>query len=176
MATSVRKVGGRSGVSRIEENLRKSLESKDFYESHQFYVTLNHRHHARGRDIKARELMAEGAKYFFEHKQFESGAHLSLLYVESLEKNVKITDTAVLKLLASLHKMMPKDLADFINFQNRAIRWSATCTDNPKTGNRILRREFGLIYGKLSFMVMHDNNYFIQIMEVALVKCLWNSP
>ena len=47
-------------------------------------------------------------------------------------------------ILASLHKMIPKDNADYENFQNRAIRWSASCDDEPKTGNKALRKEFGV--------------------------------
>jgi len=144
MASSSQKTAGRSGVSRILENLKKSVENKDFYESHQFYVTLNHRYHSRGKDEAARSLMLKGAKYFFENEQFESGVHLSLLFVASLEKNVLKVTEADIKTLSKLHKLIPVTLADFENFQNRAIRWSASCAGNPKTGNRSLRKEFAV--------------------------------
>lgn len=168
MATSTRKVVGRSGMSRIEQNLLKSKEAKNFYESHQFYITLNHRFHSKGKDLQARNLMAEGAKFFYENEQFESCLHLALLYVESLEKNVKVINDQIIKLLSSLHKMIPKDLSDFENFQNRSIRWSATCADMPKTGNRTLRKEFAVNLwnesmfadARQQFIYSDNGNYF----------------
>lgn len=135
-------MSGRSGLSRIEEKLRLNKQEKNFYETHQLYVTLNHRYHARNKHTEARELMVSGAFFLLENHQDESGMHLSLLYVESLEKHVSEIIQKDIDTLGDLHALLPQELGDIENFQNRAIRWSASCADSPKTGNYSLRKKF----------------------------------
>ena len=136
-----KKESGR-GVSRMEENLRRSKEAKEFYECHQFYTTIIRRLNSRGKCEAALSKGAEGARFLVDNKQFESGLDLALLYVEVLEKSFTRIDDSTIKTLSYLHKNIPQSLAKFFDFQNRAVRWSATCEGNPKTGNRVLRNEF----------------------------------
>lgn len=166
-------MNGRSGVSRIEEKLRLRKQEKNFYESHQLYVTLNHRYHARNKHEEARHLMVSGALFFLENHQDESGMHLSLLYIESLEKHVNEVSQDDINTLGKLHASLSQDLGDIENFQNRAIRWSASCASSPKTGNYSLRKKFAFnlwkanhyVEARQHFLYSNDGQQFGEMLQ-----------
>jgi len=139
---------GGGGIRRLEEKLKSCIASDSFYETHQLYTTLYHRYNARQKLAEARKLVTSGAKLLFEKKQPESAAHLSLLYVESLEKNQpKVTEDDI-EIIKELHNLMPPTLAELETFTLRVSRWSANCAASPKTGDRRIRQCFAVSYWK----------------------------
>ena len=135
-------------LHRIEEKLEASKKSLNFYEAQQLYTTLYYRYNTKGLHEKAREFMVDGAKFLFENKQDGSAVHLSLLYVESLEKNVQEITNDIIKTLAWLHSLMPGDMPEVESFDKRSVMWSSKCKNAPKTGDKQLRKQFALTYWK----------------------------
>nr|CAB3248797.1 Golgi to ER traffic protein 4 homolog [Phallusia mammillata] len=135
-------------IKRIEEKLKKSKEAENFYETHQLYTTLYYRYNSKKCFQEARNLVSSGALYLFEKGQPGSAAHLSLLYVESLEKHVNEVQNADVEIIRKIQENMPSTLSELEAFTSRIIVWSSTCVSTPKTGNKEIREIFATNYWK----------------------------
>lgn len=74
------------GVSRVLAKLEASEQSGDYYEAHQMYRTLYFRYLSQKRFGDCLDLLYKGAMKFLKKEQYSSGADLSMLVVDTLEK------------------------------------------------------------------------------------------
>lgn len=78
------------GVSRVLAKLEASVESGNYYEAHQMYRTLYFRYSSQKRYDECLDLLYKGSVKFLNNGQFSSGADLSVLVIETLEKKANI--------------------------------------------------------------------------------------
>ncbi|XP_076821934.1 Golgi to ER traffic protein 4 homolog [Clavelina lepadiformis] len=150
-----------NALARIEEKLAKSKSSCNFYEAHQLYTTLYHRYNAKKRFQDARDLVRSGAIFLFENSEFGSASQLCMLFVESLEKfSSDVANDDIIETLGEMHVLLPNDMVEKESFEKRAVAWSATCADAPKTGNKQLRQKFAVNYWK-SKMFAEARRHFL---------------
>ena len=146
-------------LSRIEKKLNLAKENLNFYEAHQLYTTLYYRFNIKQKYSEARKLMLDGANFLFDNDEHGSGADLSLLYVESLEKNVDEISPEIISNLGMLHSFMPANIPEAETFEKRALMWSTKCKNVPKTGDKKLRKLFAISYWKNRMYVEARQNF-----------------
>lgn len=74
------------GVSRVLQKLEESVQAGKYYEAHQKYRTLYFRYLSQKRFDECLDLLYNGAQTFLDNEQYSSGADLSGLVVDTLEK------------------------------------------------------------------------------------------
>ena len=81
--------GGRTipSADRILVKLRNMIDNQQYYEAHQLYRTLYFRYRNWGKFRELQELLFEGAILFLSKEQPNSGADLSALYLDALDKD-----------------------------------------------------------------------------------------
>ncbi|XP_055851244.1 Golgi to ER traffic protein 4 homolog [Episyrphus balteatus] len=83
---------GSRGVNRVLAKLDSSIESGHYYEAHQMYRTLYFRYTAQKKYEECLNLLYEGALKLLDKQQQTSGADLSLLIIDTLEKRGQSED------------------------------------------------------------------------------------
>lgn len=78
------------GSERILNKLRLMRENKQFYEAHQNYRTIYFRYLSAKKFKELQELLFEGADWFLDMKEYNSGADLACLYIDSLSADPEI--------------------------------------------------------------------------------------
>lgn len=81
--------GGRTipSADRILVKLRNMIDNQQYYEAHQLYRTLYFRYRNWGKFRELQELLFEGAILFLSKEQANSGADLSGLFLDALDKD-----------------------------------------------------------------------------------------
>lgn len=146
------KKSDRGGASRVLGKLQKSVEDGNYYEAHQMYRTLYHRYMSQKKYAEAIEMIYSGASLLLQHNQHMSGADLSLLLVEALEKTEGAVSKENIRRLGRLAKGLPSEAPERGKFIVAAIKWSQRDTPN-RTGDPELHKEFANI-------LWHEKNYF----------------
>lgn len=97
------------GVSRVLDKLENAISKGNYYEAHQMYRTLYFRYIGQGKYDQCLELLNGGALTFFQKEQYSSGADLTLLIIDTLEKSKSNFDNNawMTKLGLLLSKMGP---------------------------------------------------------------------
>lgn len=80
------------GADRILNKLRIMRENKQFYEAHQNYRTIYYRYQSANRYQELQSLLFEGANWFLDMKEYNSGADLANLFIDSLSKDPQIAE------------------------------------------------------------------------------------
>lgn len=75
------------GADRIVNKLRVMRENKQFYEAHQNYRTIYFRYQSANRFEELRQLLLEGSNWFLDMNEYNSGADLACLYINSLSND-----------------------------------------------------------------------------------------
>lgn len=78
------------GSDRILNKLRIMRENNQFYEAHQNYRTIYFRYLSANRFKELQQLLFEGANWFLDMKEYNSGADLASLYINSLSNDPDI--------------------------------------------------------------------------------------
>lgn len=115
---------------RLLNKLHKSLENKDYYESHQIYRTLYYRLLRDKRHTQLSELLLDGALRLLKSGQHNSGADLASLYLQLLiETNNKtanekpIVDTSrLLTNIRELFELIPAKSPERLTFVTNAVK------------------------------------------------------
>lgn len=100
------------GVSRVLAKLEESIRSGKYYEAHQKYRTLYFRYLSQGRFDECLELLYDGALKLLENNQYSSGADLSLLVVDTLEKTTVNDSELWIHRLGTLMSKIPPTLVE----------------------------------------------------------------
>lgn len=100
------------GVSRVLAKLEESVRSGKYYEAHQKYRTLYFRYLSQGRFDECLELLYDGALKLLENNQYSSGADLSLLVVDTLEKTTVNDSELWIHRLGTLMSKIPPNLVE----------------------------------------------------------------
>lgn len=79
-----------AGSERILLKLDKLIESNELYEAHQLYRTLHFRMLNSNRHEEAAKLLLKGANLFLDKNQSNSGADLSQLYLDVVQKDPNV--------------------------------------------------------------------------------------
>lgn len=143
-----------SGISRVEQKLRASLEAKDFYEAHQLYRTLYFRYTAQKKFEELKTLLFDGASEFLRLGQSTSGADLSMLYVDVLTQSLSPIDESILDKLELLYSLIPSRNENVTRdvFANNALNWTIKVDPTFARGHPRLHRRFALV-------LWHEKNY-----------------
>lgn len=75
---------------RIIQKLNNLIESAEYYEAHQLYRTIYFRYLNTKRFKELESLLYDGALLLLKKKQFNSGADLASLYIDTLNKHPDI--------------------------------------------------------------------------------------
>ncbi|KAL4420841.1 hypothetical protein ABPG75_010497 [Micractinium tetrahymenae] len=90
-----------TGTQKVLRKLEVSLAAGQFYEAHEMFKTVYHRHRARGQAEQSYELAAEGARLQLQKGQVNCGVELALLLVEAYRSDgLAPSEEAVERLLA----------------------------------------------------------------------------
>ena len=115
---------------RLLTKLHKSLENKDYYESHQIYRTLYFRLLRDKKHIQLSELLVDGAFRLLRNGQHNSGADLATLYLQLLiETNNKTLDDKpivendrLLITIRDLFELIPAKSPERLTFVTNAVK------------------------------------------------------
>ena len=128
---------GSRGASRVLGKLNTSLENGNYYEAHQMYRTLYYRYSAQNKWLELENMLYDGAVKLFNHNQGGSGADLSKLYLEILEKAEFKPTEEIMKRVGKLYQLTPSNLPDKDNFKAQALKWSLIDKQNPNGHPRL---------------------------------------
>lgn len=112
------------GVSKIFAKLQRLIDAGDYYEAHQLYRTLSFRYCTQKKYDKAVELLTSGAQVLLEAHQTSSGSDLALLLISIMEKESSPVSPNIIGKLAGLHRLIPEDNVDRVNYVTSALRWA----------------------------------------------------
>lgn len=121
---------GNRGVNRVLAKLDSSIESGHFYEAHQMYRTLCFRYTAQKKFDECLNLLYEGALKLLDKQQYTSGADLSLLLVDTLEKKGPEDTQVWINRLGILIKNINATTVERETLICRAIKWSGDISKN----------------------------------------------
>ena len=128
---------GARGVARVLSKLNASLENGNYYEAHQMYRTLYYRYSAQNKWTELENMLYEGAVKLFNYDQGGSGADLSKLYLEILEKAEMKPTEEIMKNVGRLYQLTPSNLPDKDNFKALALKWSLIDKQHPNGHPRL---------------------------------------
>lgn len=80
------------GSERILAKLDKLVDSEEYYEAHQLYRTIYFRYLNGNKFKELQKLLYDGAYNLLDKKQFNSGADLAVLFIDSLNQDPNIAD------------------------------------------------------------------------------------
>lgn len=122
---------GSRGVNRVLAKLDSSIESGHYYEAHQMYRTLYFRYTAQKKYEECLTLLYEGALKLLDKQQQTSGADLSLLTLDTLEKRGPCEDLhSWIERLAILIKNISATTVERETLICRAIKWTGDISKN----------------------------------------------
>jgi golgi to ER traffic protein 4 len=163
--------GGR-GVAKLLTKISQSLEEKKFYEgalfcenvwnfnktyshivflAHQIYRTIYFRYSKQEKFKELAELLFDGAVKLIAEREFQSGADLSLLLIEILQK-CKYKDGEFenwMSKVAKIIESIDQNVVERDTLIVRAIKWSCEGNqDNPNQGHPLMHRHIAQIMSK----------------------------
>jgi golgi to ER traffic protein 4 len=119
--------------------------------AHQIYRTIYFRYSKQEKFKELAELLLEGSQKLIAEREFQSGADLSLLLIEILQKckyrdeEFKIWMSNVAKVIESIDQNVVERETLIV----RAIKWSSECNqENPNQGHPIMHRHIAQIMSK----------------------------
>ncbi|KAJ8036905.1 Golgi to ER traffic protein 4-like [Holothuria leucospilota] len=133
----------RGGTGRVLQKLRQSVEEGKYYEAHQMYRTLYFRYMAQNKHAEAIELLYSGATLLLEHKQYGSGADLSLLLVEVFQTSKATVDDDNIAKVSKLFQLIKRDLPERHAFLAASLRWTQSMKPSGKHVSE-LHRQIGI--------------------------------
>lgn len=140
------------GIERVLAKCEACITSGNYYEAHQMIRTLYFRYNGQQKYAEAIDLLYHGALTLLSHNQYGSGADLSLLLVDTLEKScAEVSHDNIDRLLRLFEKMDP-DCPERQPFIARAIKWTTTVDKSHARGHPDLHQRFGVVFWQ-------ENNY-----------------
>ncbi|XP_070187925.1 Golgi to ER traffic protein 4 homolog isoform X2 [Littorina saxatilis] len=140
------------GIERVLAKCEECIGSGNFYEAHQMIRTLYFRYNSQQKYAEAIDLLYRGALTLLNHNQYGSGADLSLLLVDTLEKSSTPVTQETIEKLAQLFEKMDPDCPERPVFVSRAIKWTTNIDQSHTRGHPNLHQKLGVIFWQ-------ENNY-----------------
>ncbi|XP_077980529.1 Golgi to ER traffic protein 4 homolog [Glandiceps talaboti] len=134
------------GVERVLGKLKASVEAGNYYEAHQMYRTLYFRYMTQKKHAEVIELLYSGAHLLLKHDQHGSGADLSMLLVEALNKTNHPVNKDILGKLCSLYRLLDPESPERPQYINASLKWSTKSENSYKTGHPDLHRQLAMIF------------------------------
>lgn len=144
------------GVSRILNKLENSVKAGDYYEAHQMYRTLYFRYLGQKKYDELLDMMYEGAQLFLNHDQQGSGADLSILLIDVLEKSENTDVNKWVPKLTNLFSKISHSVPERDTFLVNAIRWSKQDTE---LGHPLLHQIVAQVYWNEKNYVQARHHY-----------------
>lgn len=121
-----------SGVSRVLNKLRASVNNGDYYEAHQMYRTLYFRYLNQKKYDDLLPLLLDGAEVFFDKEQEASGIDLTQLIIETLVKSGPNPNTEIFSKLTNLLSRIRPDNPQRADIIASALKWSKSVTQTSQ--------------------------------------------
>ncbi|CAG5125253.1 unnamed protein product [Candidula unifasciata] len=147
MASSVSR-----GVDRVLAKCEACIKAGNFYEAHQMFRTVYFRYSGQQKYDEAADLLYRGALILLQHKQYSSGADLSLLLLDVLSKSQTPVTSDTLNQITHLFEKMDPECPERYPYLTKAINWSKKINKEHKRGHPDLHQRFGVIF-------WHERNY-----------------
>ncbi|CAF0741946.1 unnamed protein product [Didymodactylos carnosus] len=119
--------------TRLYDKLDKCKRDKDFYQAHQIYRTIyfrliNQPHQQQENFVEILDFIYNGAKYFLDHQQSNSGYDLCKCFVEILNKQEKYKELneGLLSKICKLYELLRPYRDERIEYAYNILRWSET--------------------------------------------------
>ncbi|BFZ17832.1 hypothetical protein BsWGS_20871 [Bradybaena similaris] len=140
------------GVDRVLAKCEACIKAGNFYEAHQMFRTVYFRYSGQQKYDDAADLLYRGALILLQHKQYSSGADLSLLLLDVLNKSQTPVTSDTLNQITHLFEKMDPECPDRYPYLAKAISWSKKINKDHKRGHPDLHQRFGVIF-------WHERNY-----------------
>ncbi|XP_049949715.1 Golgi to ER traffic protein 4 homolog [Schistocerca serialis cubense] len=136
------------GVQRVLTKLESSVKAGDYYEAHQMYRTLYFRYLAQKKYEELLQLIHEGATWLLTNDQLTSGADLSILFVDVLQKSENAPSDDYFKKLSRLFEMIGPEIPERETFLSNALQWSTKGLKEHRNGHPNLHQYIAQVYWK----------------------------
>ncbi|KAK3739992.1 hypothetical protein RRG08_005264 [Elysia crispata] len=134
------------GVDRVLAKCEACINAGNYYEAHQMFRTVYFRYSGQQKFTEAADLLYRGALILMQHNQHSSGADLSLLFLDVLNKSKStVTDTTIGQ-ISDLFEKMDSECPERYPFLTKAINWSSKVNKQHKRGHPDLHQRFGVIF------------------------------
>ncbi|XP_059144290.1 Golgi to ER traffic protein 4 homolog [Physella acuta] len=134
------------GVERVLAKCEACINAGNYYEAHQMFRTVSFRYNSQQKYAEAADLLYRGALILLQHNQHSSGADLSLLLLESLNKAKSPVTEETISNVTKLFEVMDPDCPERYPYLTKAINWSSKVHKEHKRGHPDLHRRFGIIF------------------------------
>lgn len=163
-----------TGVTRVLNKLRASVNEGNYYEAHQMYRTLYFRYLNQKKYSDLLELLYDGAHLFFEKEKQASGLDLTNLFIDTLEKSNTPPSSSIFHKLIKLLERVPADTSQRDQVINSTLRWSSKSKSkvigHPSLHESIAKmfwREKNYILARYHFLHSTDGgNFALMLIEV----------
>jgi hypothetical protein len=149
-------------ADRILIKMKNMIDNEQYYEAHQLYRTVNFRYLNWGKYRELQALLFEGATLLLSKEQFNSGADLATLYLDSLAKDPNVKEILVNKTegnsevhhqpevyqrIGELFARIPGHTVERVNFIVSSLKLDPEVFDK------------GLIHHNLAIVLFQEKNY-----------------
>lgn len=115
------------GTAKVLTKLQKSLESGDYYEAHQMYLTVCNRYLKQKKNSEAVKLLSDGAKLLVQHQQFGSALELCQMLVDTWIDNAEEIKSEQLELFFDLLNAFPANQSQTEELMKAGLKWTSKC-------------------------------------------------
>ncbi|KAL8592719.1 hypothetical protein ACOMHN_037659 [Nucella lapillus] len=140
------------GIERVLAKCEDCIGAGNYYEAHQMIRTLYFRYNGQQKYVEAVDLLYRGALTLLQHNQYGSGADLSLLLIDTLEKSFSPVNRENIDRVAQLFEKMDPDCPERPPYVSRAVKWTITVDQSHNRGHPSLHQKLGIIFWQ-------ENNY-----------------
>lgn len=180
-------------ISRIENKLKCSIDSGNFYEAHQLYRTLYFRYCAQSKFEPLLQMLYDGAICLFNAAQHASAIDLAILYVDVLVKSKACVifiafrlqidiylsirlfqvEPGILQKMEKMFQAMPVGNKDESilkeRFDQDASKWSSQ--QNHSHGHPLLHNKFGhVLWRQKDYAAARRHFMFAEDGEVSFIN------
>ena len=144
-------------ADRILIKMKNMIDNQQYYEAHQLYRTVNFRYLNWGKYRELQALLFEGATLLLSKEQFNSGADLATLYLDSLSKDPNVKEVLshqtsevqpeVYQRIGELFARIPSSTVERVNFIVSCMKLDSSVFDK------------GLIHHNLAIVLFQEKNY-----------------
>ncbi|RUS75485.1 hypothetical protein EGW08_016753 [Elysia chlorotica] len=134
------------GVDRVLAKCEACIIAGNYYEAHQMFRTVYFRYSGQQKFAEAADLLYRGALILMQHNQHSSGADLSLLFLDVLNKSKSSVTDNIIGQISELFEKMDPECPERYPFLTKAITWSSKVNKQHKRGHPDLHQRFGVIF------------------------------
>ncbi|CAG0920583.1 unnamed protein product [Notodromas monacha] len=178
-STAMAKRGSRNVTAKLMAKLKRALDERNFYESHQIYRTIYVRTCSAEKLDEVLSMLHSGATYLLQNHQLESGADLAMLYLDAIEKHLGEIPADKMDVVAELHHCIAKGTQERQNFLAKALKLSIKGRPGAVSGSPVLHakiatnlwKEKDYVAARYHFLRSRDSmNFATMLVEVHVLQ------